>query len=621
MKKISLFSHLYRGKTAQNVAIFILLSLLSAIVSIVLFVQANDEILLQSADAVKLADFFHVTENVLGLIAAAAVFVGAAGGVFLIGFRAYTSEKSLVIMHIFGMGWEDLLWKALLDSVAFALLTSLAGYFFGYVLFLGYVRRMLVTDVVLALLSADAAGVLAQVLLLVFGVVFLGNLFADTWIYEKPIAQTLYERSAVKRQQKSVWFLTGIVVFIAGYAAFVFHIQSNVLTTVGMVLLILSVLLFFFFHLFFGKLTKKRRRTKKIRSITDLSFCFLCSRNKRDALLAIVISAGTIIICIMANVWFNIGGMLRSAYQDNMGYTTLLRVYDYGQGEEARQRLDAEDIPYTYGYSKVMDYAALYGMGETQGKFWALVIAGQTDENPHFKVAEHSMLAENMFRSRCGLKMGERTSIFGSDVTCAGGLTDRQYLALMNYNFIVNLCDWQIGIDDTWHTVFLINVSRQEERLLEERMQGISCSVETASGLIDEVKNSLSDYFEIIVLAAVMIILATAAVFYTVIQSDLFSRRTELYLYRAVGASFGRAQRVIYGEYIMVALAAAAAVSMTVMICGELYFYYGLGKHFWLSVPIVGITTGAAVLFVFLCCLAAGYVNAKVTKSEVIRDE
>lgn len=621
MNKLSLFCHLYREKTVQNAAVLALFSLLSAVASIVLFVQANDTLLLQGDDTAKLAEFFHVTENVLGLIATSSVLVGAAGGVFLIGFREYTSQKSLVIMHLFGMGWRDLLWKALLDSVIYALLATLTGYFGGYCLFLSFVRRMLEMDTALALLSAGAAGVMAKVLLLVFSAVFLGNLFADTWIYETPIVQILYARSAKKARRKSACFLVGLVIFIVMYARLVFRIKSELLTTAGTVLLILSSLLFFFFHLFFGKFTKKRRRTKKLQSTADLSFCFLCSRNKRDAMLAIVISAGTIMICIMANVWFNIGGMLRSAYQDNMGYTTLVRVYDYGQGEETKRKLDAEDIPYTYGYSKLMDYSALNGMGRTDGKFWALVIAGQTDENPHFKVAEHTMLTEGMFGTKCGLKTGETTAIFGSDVYCAGRLTDRQYLALMNYNFIVNQCDWQIGIDDTWHTVFLANVSRQEEQLLKERLRGISCSVETASGLIDEVKNILSDYFEIIVLAAAMIILATAAVFYTVIQSDMFSRRTELYLYRIAGASFGKAQRVIYGEYIMIALAAAAGVSMTVMICGEFYFYYGLGKHFWLSVPILGITIGAAVGFVFLCCLAAGFVNAKCTKAEVIRDE
>ena len=94
-----------------------------------------------------------------------------------------------------------------------------------------------------------------------------------------------------------------------------------------------------------------------------------------------------------------------------------------------------------------------------------------------------------------------------------------------------------------------------------------------------------------------------------------------MYLYRVFGASFAKAQKVVFYEYTLIALVSSLAVSFAVMVCGELYFYLGLHKHYPLSIPITAATTALAVIFIFLCCQAAGYVNARSAGLEIIRDE
>lgn len=214
-----------------------------------------------------------------------------------------------------------------------------------------------------------------------------------------------------------------------------------------------------------------------------------------------------------------------------------------------------------------------------------------------------------------------KSDLFGSETNFLGNLEDNQYLSLVSYNFIINKEDWELGIDNGWNAIILMDVSLAQEKELESQLKDFSCHVESASAIIDELKDLMSDYFELLILVTGMIIIVTAAIFYSVISSDLTSRKTETYLYRIFGASFVRAQEVIFYEYMLIALISSFAVSFTIMVCGELYFYFGLKKHFPLSIPVVAITTAAAVLFVFLCCQTAGYVNTRNTGLEVIRDE
>jgi predicted lysophospholipase L1 biosynthesis ABC-type transport system permease subunit len=191
----------------------------------------------------------------------------------------------------------------------------------------------------------------------------------------------------------------------------------------------------------------------------------------------------------------------------------------------------------------------------------------------------------------------------------------------VNYSFIVNREDWEFGIDDSWSAIFFIDAAESEEEKLEDLTKDLNCHIESASKLIDELKGLVSNYLDILVLVAGMLLIVTVTIFYTVIRSDLTNRRTEMYLYRVFGASFHKAQKVIFYEYTIIALITSFAVSFTIMLCGELYFYYGLKKHFPLSIPIIIMTTAIVVLFIFLCCQMAGLENLKRTGLEAVRDE
>ncbi len=626
MRKEALFLKLYRKKMPENIIIFLLFTLLAAAISMVLFVQKNNTYLFQSqmeqagfADHVEFA--YQSAENILGIIAAAAVFIGAAGGVILIGFRNKASEKSIVMMHIFGMGKKDLAVKALLDAAVYAFMSSLSGYVGGYLLFLHFALKILKTEISLTFFSTSGVTVFCTTLGLIAFLLFFGNLSIDFRMAEKPAVEALYQRKGRGEGHGARYVLAAELCGILLFSLLVFHLKKKHLFVIGLLAGLLSAFLFAVFHFIFGVYTKKHRKNKKICSVIDLSFCFLCSRNQRDALLSIVISIGTIFLCFAANVGFNIGDMLRSAYRDNMGYTALIRVDEFEQKEQVKSCLDEQGIPYTFGYSKLMNYSQLYHMDGEEGKFRALVIEKQTDNNLHFYVPENSILVENYFASRCNIEEGKKTDSFGSSVECIGYLTDNQYLSLVNYNFIINKADWNLDIDDSWSAVFLTDLSAGKEQKVEKMLESLPCHMESASKLIDELKQMMSDYLDILILVVGMIMLVTSAIFYTVIRSDLTGRRTEMYLYRVFGASFAKAQKVIFYEYMMIAFISSFAVSFTVMVCGEIYFYFGLRKHFPMSLPITAATTLSAVIFIVLCCQAAGLSNARSARVEVIRDE
>lgn len=635
MNRVSLFLKLYRKKFSANTILFLLFSLLATVISMVLFVQNNNASLFQNQlmqsgflselknqEIIEGFSFaYQSSENILGIVAVASIFVGAIGGLSLIGFRNQSSEKSIVMMHIFGMQKKDLAIKALIDASFYAFLSSCIGYGCGYLLFLHFSKNISQTEIVLSFISLRSIAVLCKTLGLIAFIVLCGNLYIDFRMTEKPIAQVLYQRRGRGEGHNYLCILAVEILGIVIYALLVFHVKKNYLLIVGIITLILAVILFFVFHLFFGVFTKKRRMTKKIRTAKDLSFCFLCSRNKRDALLSTVISIGTILLCFAANIEFNISGILRSAYQTNMGYTTLVRVDNFAQRDQVKSRLDESGITYTFGYSKLAEYSQLNHMDGEEGLFWALVIDSQTDSNSHFFVPAKSFLAENYFASRCNIAVGRESDLFGGKAVYLGNLKDNQYLSLVSYNFIINQEDWKLDIDESWSAIFLIDASLSEEKEIEDRLAGLACHMESASGLIDELRDLMSDYIDILILLAGMITVVTAAIFYTVIRSDLSDRRTEIYLYRVFGASFVKAQKVIFYEYTLIALISAFAVSFTIMVCGEAYFYFGLKTHFPLSVPIMAATTALAVIFIFLCCRIAGYANAKSTGLEVIRDE
>lgn len=509
----------------DNVLLF---SILAAAVSMVLLVQENNDVLLRNQmtrtvsgyDREVFARTCNSAENMLGLIAIAAVFIGAAGGLCLIGFRNQSAEKSIVMMHLFGMRKRDLAVKALLDAGIYALLSSCVGFCSGYLLFLHFSRRIMGMEISwtpfslrsMALFSLRSAVVFLKTIGLIAFLIFLGNLYADLRITERSIAQTLYGRREERGKQKNGkpkngkqmggknggkqkigrYILAAEMLGILLYSLLVFHVNAGYLSVAGVAAFFLAISLFSVFRVLFGTLTKKRRKNRTISRAKDLSFCFLCSRNKRDALLSIVMSMGTIFLCLASNVIFNMSGLLRSALQDNLGYTALIRVDDFGQKDLIRNRLDENGVIYTYIYSKLMDYSQLNHMGHVEGQFWALVIDSQTDGNRHFFVPENSFYAENYFASRCRRQKGQNSDLFGSPLACLGELTDNnQYLSFVNYNFLVNMEDWKLGIDDSWHAIFLINESPAGEKNIEKLLTDLSCHMRSPAELIGNIREML----------------------------------------------------------------------------------------------------------------------------------
>lgn len=627
MTKTALFIKLYRNKKSQNIILFLIYVLLSAIISMVLFVQINNrnilsEQLRQSGIGVTdIEGAFQASENILGVIAIAAIAVGALGISCLIWFRNSSIEKSQVILRIMGMEIKDVILKALIDAVIFGSLSSVAGFILGYSVFVRFSHSVLQTDIIIRILSKECAVIFIKMFIYIVFYIIVANLLVDIWIMEKPISEILYERKYNYKIKKVQWIVFFMIVFLMFYSLRIFSVNLSVIKISAAIVIIVSLFLLLIFRLIFGKFLQIRREKNIMINPSDISFCFLCSRSRRNALLAIAISVGTIIICIISNIQFNISGMIRSAYRDNMGYSIVVRVDEYESKDKIKSKLDDMKIKYTYGYSKLEDYSELNAGFGVDNKFWALVIEQQTDDNSHFSVPKNCFMAEKYFETQCHLIEGKSTGIFGNDVVYLGDLQDNQYMSLVSYNFIINKSDWNLGIDDTWSPVFMIDASVRQEKDIVAQVGQMGCHIESASELIDEIKELLINYIYLIILVAFMITIMTAAIFYTVIRTDLTTRKTEMYLYNIFGASDKQTGYIVYKEYIIVAVIASAAVSFTIMICGELFFYLFLGKHFPLSIVVTVITMASAVVFVMLCCTLAGYINKKNSDVEVIRDE
>lgn len=663
--KIGLFLKLYRGRHTENVILMVLYILMVSAVSMVLFVQDNNEALIAKqltdsglGDMSVIAKTIESTENIFGIIVLITLFVGAAGTICLIYFRNQSSEKSQAILRIFGMKKKDIVVKALLDAVIYGGAAGVAGLPAGYGLFVGFSKDIMGEAASVGILSPHSAAIFAKAEIFMLLIIILSNLYADYRMMSRPVVELLYERNgehAGINTGKNALLIPIMVLLVTAYVSMVFHVSIGTLRIMLCISGIISFLSYLLFLIFFKVLVQGKRKRRHISSVADIIRCFMCRRSRRDILLSCVISMGTVLICIAANVRFNIGGILRSAYRDNMGYSILVRVDDYSYKDNVEAVLDDMGIGYTFAYSKLMNYSDLNGiegMGEND-KLYVLVIGKQTDNNEHFSVPAHSVIVENYFANKCGLKKGiyeypegeavfgnseqgyiennfenndsimnsADIDLFGSHVTSWSLSEDNQYLSLVNYNVMINDSDWGLGIGEAWSPIFLIDASVSEEKEIDRAISGYSCHIESATEIIDEIKNIMTDYFRIIIVMAAALILVISSVFYTLIRKDLTGRRTELFLYRVFGASGHQADMVIFGEYTIIAVVSAMVVTVTVLGLGELYFYYGLRKHFPFSAPILLITTGAAMIFVFLCCKLAEAVSRRGVDVYVIRDE
>ena len=241
MNRVSLFLKLYRKKFSANTILFLLFSLLATVISMVLFVQNNNTSLFQSQlmqsgfisewESQEIIEGFFFayqsSENILGIIAVAAIFIGAIGGLSLIGFRNQSSEKSIVMMHVFGMQKKDLVLKAFIDAAFYAFLSSCIGYGCGYLLFVHFSEDILQSEVALSFISLRSIAVLCKTFGLVAFIVLCGNLYIDFRMTEKSIAQVLFQRKGSGEGNNYQYILAVEILGIVIYALLVQRFLIN----------------------------------------------------------------------------------------------------------------------------------------------------------------------------------------------------------------------------------------------------------------------------------------------------------------------------------------------------------------------------------------------------------
>lgn len=90
-------------------------------------------------------------------------------------------------------------------------------------------------------------------------------------------------------------------------------------------------------------------------------------------------------------------------------------------------------------------------------------------------------------------------------------------------------------MDEGFHTCFLMDIDRAAEEKLETLLSQESCSVNTASALVDELSEILSDYLSVVSLVGLMLILVTGTFFYSMVRSDLLARKKSFISIRFTG--------------------------------------------------------------------------------------
>lgn len=166
-----------------------------------------------------------------------------------------------------------------------------------------------------------------------------------------------------------------------------------------------------------------------------------------------------------------------------------------------------------------------------------------------------------------------------------------------------------------------MDISMEDEANVKDLLAEYDCHVDSATEMMDEVVSILSEYLEIITVLFAMIFLVTITIFFTVIRTDIEKRRSELYLYHVFGASYRNSRRIVYREYILLSVISSLAVSLSVSILGELFFWNALGIHYAASIGITIFTVMFSLAFIMGCCSCAFHRVRKNVGLEVIRDE
>ncbi len=637
MNKLMFFLKFYRTQKMRFFLLVFIFAFAGAVLSCTLLIHGNNKEYYQS-QMKDLADNHGISENaldegevtiydtmekVLTVFSLCSILIVIWGCTSILFFQNISMQKSHAMLRIFGMRKKDVFCRAWVEGISFGILGGVIGDAGGYFLFRHISKKLCNIDIQVNLFSMEMLKALLVVIVFLVLISFFGSYISGLVIYEKPIVVMLYGRKAEKSKEKVTYRFFVILEFVLLYflASVLFYQNRSYINIILLICGIVLSFLFAVFYLMFKRQTKRRySEKKKLDKISGISYRFLCTRNKRDALLAATISVGAIIICFVLNIIFNSSGILRDSYRDNLGYSTMVQMDGISENEKIQDILDKNGYFYTKGYSKWMNYSDLNGIS-VDDYFSALVLESQTDGNKHFKVLEGSFAAENKFVALCNLELGAMSDIFGKDLAYAENIKDNQWLSLLSYNIKVNRKDWNLELDDTWSTIFLLDLSQSAEKELISLLEDEPCSVETASQLTDMIIDLFSEYLSVVAVVGVMLILVTGAFFYSMVRSDLLARKKELYLYQIYGASRRKAFWVVYLEYLMIAWIASFSVILVTMVLGDAVFSLMLEKHYPLSVPVVLITSLVSTLFVLICCMIAQLMNFMSTKMEIIRDE
>lgn len=645
MGKPAFFLRFYKSQKMRFAVLVFIFAFAGAILSCSLLVQSNNKAYARAqaknwdselSDHAGIEDdldreldyefsVFNLMGRVMGIFALGSILIVVWGCSSILMFHNRSMEKSYAMMKIFGMGNRDIFIRALVEGVSFGVLGGLLGDAGGYFLFSHLSKKLGHTEGFIPMFSGEMFQILLLVVAILTVIAFFGNLISGLSIYEMPIIFLLFGRKGEKEKQTNriYWVIECILLYAMVSVLFRKNWKDiNIMLLIcAVIVLVLMVIFYIFFH---EQGRKRNHGIKTLEKMSGISYRFLCSRHKRDAMLAATVSVGAILICVGANFIFDFSTSLRKAYSKNNGYTTVVEEPGFREQGMVQKILDKNGYLYTKGYTKEMKYADI-GVKQVEGEwdeFYALVIDGQTDNSQAFQVPGGCFASENYFSYRCGLDLREESGIFGKDLKFSkrAGLGNVMW-NIFPYNFFVNRSDFGWGLDDTWDTVFIMDIDLEAEEKLETILAGQRCNVMTTTESVNEVAELLSDYLSVVAVTGIMLILVTGTFFYSMVRSDLLSRKKEMFLYQVFGASRRKAFWVVFLEYLMIAWTAAVCVLAASMLVGGFVYGFLLRTFYSLSAPTVIITSLSVTIFVLGCCYIAQWINFRSGKMEMIRDE
>lgn len=628
MNKMLFFLKLNRQYRWKCFLLLLVFTFAGIVIAGTLFVSQNNAYFYQAQltelktiakDASELV--YQQAENTLSVFSLASIFIAVWGGFTLLLFKDLSMKKTFAMCKIYGMKANDLIYKALADLFFYGILAGILGGIGGYQLFRYLAAYICHMDAAIHFFSLDMLGIVCKELLILSTIAFFGSFISGNFVYQQHVMNVLNQRKEKPRRHAvTAWNMAGIFV-LSAEVMLIFSGSLHYILMISAITAITAFLLYVIFHFIFSRQISKNRNRKPLTSLWGLSFRFLCSHSKKDALLAATVSVGAILICFIMNIKFNFSGIITDSYRDNMGYSVGVRVSDWEETETIANLLDEHGYSYTLLYSKLMPYRELYGQEGTEGEFWTAVIGKQTDGNRHFSVPEGTFAVENYFSGHLQIHPGDTSEILGKQMPCERMLSEAQALSLINYNLLVNETDWDFGLDASFSPIFLMDLSQKQIKGLKQILNLTSCTVETAAQIADALQEIFAKYISVVLMVGSMLVLVISTFFYSMIQNDLSERKTETFLYRIYGASQQKSKRIIYQEYMMIALIASFSVILVIMIFGEAFFLFFLHRHYPVSVLVVLVTTLSVAGFVMLCCIAAEKMDVRQRQIELIRDE